>query len=128
MLDPERDGVEQITEALADHEGLDAVHIVSHGADGVLELGSGTLSAANLDAHARDVARWGDALALDGDLLLYGCDVARSDAGQTLVESLGKLTGADVAASNDPTGSALLGGDWVLESHVGGIWWRQRCD
>lgn len=34
---------------------------------------------------------------------------------------MGQLTGADVAASEDPTGSAALGGDWVLEQQVGQI-------
>ena len=31
------------------------------------------------------------------------------------------LTGADVAASDDLTGSAARGGDWLLEQHTGQI-------
>lgn len=31
------------------------------------------------------------------------------------------MTGADVAASTDLTGSALLGGDWTLEASAGSI-------
>ena len=34
---------------------------------------------------------------------------------------LGELTGADIAASNDLTGSAELGGDWELEVATGNI-------
>ncbi|MEE8311753.1 MAG: DUF4347 domain-containing protein, partial [Candidatus Binatia bacterium] len=121
QLDAERDGVTQIAEILAGYDDLDAVHIVSHGSDGAVQLGSGWLTAETLDAHASTVAGWGDALSLDGDLLFYGCDLAASDEGQALVATLADLTGADVAASTDDTGHALLGGDWDLEHEAGQI-------
>ena len=35
-----RDGLEQMAEVLVRHDGLDAVHIVRHGAPGRLELGT----------------------------------------------------------------------------------------
>ena len=38
VLDAHRDGIEQISEALQSHNKLDAVHIVSHGDDGQLQL------------------------------------------------------------------------------------------
>ena len=38
-----------------------------------------------------------------------------------LVDSIAALTGADVAASDDLTGSALLGGDWDLEYRAGDV-------
>jgi hypothetical protein len=38
-----------------------------------------------------------------------------------LVDSLADLTGADVAASDDLTGSAELGGDWELEYQTGEV-------
>ena len=41
--------------------------------------------------------------------------------GTEFVETLGALTGADVAASDDLTGSAFLGGDWDLEVVTGEI-------
>ena len=53
--------------------------------------------------------------------MIYGCDVAQTDAGRALIDSLARLTGADVAASTDLTGSALLGGDWDLEYANGDI-------
>ena len=66
LLDPDRDGVAQISEILADHENLDALHIVSHGSSGAVQLGSTWLDADNLDANASDIAGWSDALDLDG--------------------------------------------------------------
>jgi hypothetical protein len=121
LLDPGRDGVEQITETLARSQDLDAVHIVSHGSEGAVQLGSVSLSAGTLAAHADLMASWGNALASDADILFYGCDLAGGESGAAFVDSLAQLTGADVAASVDLTGSALLGGDWDLEYHSGAI-------
>ena len=121
VLDGKRDGIEQISEVLAGYTGLDAVHIISHGSDGQVQLGSGALDAAALAANSQSVNDWGNALSLDADLLLYGCNLAASEAGQSLVTTLAGLTGADVAASDDLTGSVALGGDWDLEYQSGSI-------
>jgi Tfp pilus assembly protein FimT len=121
LLDAGRDGVQQISDALADYQDLDAVHFVSHGMDGAFKLGNTWLRTGNLDRYASAIAGWRDALSGQADLLLYGCDVASTADGSALIETLSALTGADVAASTDPTGSALEGGDWVLEVHTGEI-------
>jgi len=120
-LDPDRDGVRQLTEILERHRGLDAVHVVTHGAEGRLQLGGSDLDGARLAAQAESITRWGGALAEGGDLLLYGCDVAAGAGGRTLVDALAQLTGADVAASTDPTGHAARGGDWELEYAAGTV-------
>ncbi|MCP9780196.1 MULTISPECIES: DUF4347 domain-containing protein [Cyanobium] len=121
VLDGARDGVEQINELLAGYSTLDALHIVSHGSEGSLQLGSTQLNSANLARYATDLQQWGTALASGGDLMVYGCDLAAGPAGQSFLQQLSALTGADVAASDDPTGSALLGGDWDLERTTGAI-------
>ena len=119
LLDPDRDGVQQISEALAACSDVDAVHILSHGQPGALQLGSTTLDFDSLLANATKIRAWGDAFAEQADLLIYGCDVAGSAQGRSLLEALARLTGADVAASEDPTGSQDLGGDWDLEFELG---------
>ena len=43
MLDAGKDGIRQITETLAGRTDISAVHIVSHGADGAVQLGKGSL-------------------------------------------------------------------------------------
>ncbi len=53
--------------------------------------------------------------------MLYGCDVAADATGQSFVQQLAALTGADVAASTDLTGSSALGGIWSLEFATGSI-------
>lgn len=121
LLDRDRDGVQQISEVLGEYSDLDAIHIVSHGSEGTVNLGSTWLSADNLNGYAGSIAAWGNSLSTDADVLFYGCELAGNAEGETLVETLAALTGADVAASSDDTGNAALGGDWDLEYSVGQI-------
>ncbi|MCK4501768.1 MAG: DUF4347 domain-containing protein, partial [Desulfuromonadales bacterium] len=117
-LDAERDGVSQISEILANHSEISALHILSHGANAQLTLGSTTLTADNLTNNSTQLDIWGAALAEDGDILLYGCNVAAGEAGIDFVQTLSTLTAADVAASDDVTGAS---GDWQLEYQTGEI-------
>ena len=73
ILDATRDGIDQITDILATRSGVSAVHLVSHGDEGVVNLGNTQLSLDSLDAVAGDLAGWQDAFTSDGDLLIYGC-------------------------------------------------------
>jgi hypothetical protein len=58
-------------------------------------------------------------MAENGDILLYGCDVGSGERGQSFIDALASATGADVAASDDATGSEELDGDWSLEVQSG---------
>ncbi|TAK34684.1 MAG: DUF4347 domain-containing protein, partial [Lysobacteraceae bacterium] len=106
---------------LASHSDLDAVHVFSHGQAGALQLGSAMLDGATLSERAGEIVQWSQAFSSDGDLLLYGCDLAANAEGRQLISDLSLLTGADVAASEDRTGASALGGDWVLEQRVGQV-------
>src|SRR5512144_2299029 len=44
LLDASKDGIQQITDILAARKDLSAVHLISHGADGQVQLGSTTLN------------------------------------------------------------------------------------
>ncbi|WP_020680160.1 DUF4347 domain-containing protein [Marinobacterium rhizophilum] len=120
VLDAERDGVEQISSLLDYFENVAAIHLLSHGSAGALFLGSSKLSTQQLKNSQQQLKRWGSALSEDGDILLYGCDVAEGELGLEFVETLASLTGADVAASTDDTGN-LPGADWDLERTVGQV-------
>ena len=121
IIDSTRDGISQISEALAGRSGLSAIHIVSHGDDGTAQLGNSLLSAATIDGFAAQIAGWGDALSVDADILFYGCNLAATADGENLVEQLADLTGADIAASSDITGAAAQDGNWDLEYASGSI-------
>ncbi|MEP5763348.1 MAG: DUF4347 domain-containing protein, partial [Halieaceae bacterium] len=119
LLDNERDGITQITEALEERQDVDALHLVSHGDAGHLNLGNSELSAYNLGDHQYQLQSWNQFLDTDADVLIYGCNLAASEDGQLLIEQLAFLTRADIAASDDLTGSAELGGDYDLEHQTG---------
>ncbi|MGO4527213.1 Ig-like domain-containing protein [Microvirga sp. 2MCAF35] len=114
LLDSTQDGLHQIAQALVGRSGIDALHIISHGEAGAAHLGSLILGSANLDAYRDDLQGIRQGMSADGDILLYGCNIG-ADSGVDFVQQLAIATGADVAASNDLTGSAALGGDWNLE-------------
>ena len=119
VLDHTKDGLQQMIAALQGRE-VDAIHLVTHGANGQVDLGSTRLSVTNVDAMAGQLAQLGQSLSADGDLLLYGCDVGAGAGGSGFLDSLARHTGADVAASLDTTGSAGFG-NWTLEAHSGSI-------
>ncbi len=120
-ISADSDGLALISQTLAGRQDIAAIHLITHGSAGQVQLGSSQLDAAALLARADEVAAWADALSADADLLIYGCDVAGDEAGLQLVRDLAALTGADVAASTDLTGAAALGGNWTLETSTGGI-------
>ncbi|MEO0496853.1 MAG: tandem-95 repeat protein, partial [Pseudomonadota bacterium] len=111
VLDSSKDGVQQIADILSTRENVGAVHIISHGSEGELELGNDVLTEASMSGlHADALDTIADALHEDGDILVYGCNF-----GSAAATTLSKITGADVAASSDLTGSSARGGDWDLE-------------
>ena len=115
-LDLQQDVISQISKALANRTGLETLRIISHGGDGTLNFGSQVVNQDALSGRGEEIATWAKAMAPGADLLLYGCSVAQSDVGQDFVNTLSRLTGADVAASNNPTGA---GGDTTLEYDAG---------
>lgn len=119
LIDNRSDGVAQLAAALHGRTDISALQIVSHGASGQITLGDSVITADNIAEHAAQWAAIGASLTADGDILLYGCDVAgQSDA---LLVRMSALTGADVAASADATGAAVKGGNWTLERSVGQV-------
>ena len=124
VTDPSRDGLTQVGELLAvrgAQEGLAALHLVGHGTAGQFSFGGDAIDAGTLARHEAALRVWGQALAENGDLLLYGCDTGAGSQGEALLEALQALTGADVAASTDATGGSAAGADWDLEATRGAI-------
>jgi hypothetical protein len=121
VLDPSQDGVEQITQTLAGRNEVKSIHILSHGGPGTIQLGSTHLSWKTLSDYAAQIQSWAKAFTVKTDILLYGCEVAAGKLGRSFVQQLSRLTGVDIAASTNLTGSAALGGDWELEFATGHI-------
>ncbi len=118
LIDSQKDGLSQVLDALAGQRDIDAIHILGHGASGMVQLGTTILTNADLGQYQSQLAELGSHLTTNGDLLLYGCNVAAGEQGVPFVNQLARLTGADVAASTDITGKD---GNWNLEYSTGPI-------
>jgi VCBS repeat-containing protein len=119
LLDTNRDGTQQIAEYLEGRGTYDSVHVISHGSTGQIILGNETLNVSSLNENSVQLKALAAHLTRDADILIYGCDVAAGANGSILLTQLAALTGADLAASIDATGSASKGGNWVLEQQTG---------
>src|SRR3569623_1856863 len=123
LIDAGHSGLTELSEWAETHSCYDAIYILSHGSQGQVHLGTDTLTRTDLSSATvrLELSTIGHALSSDGDLLLYGCDVAVGSDGQRFIEELGAATGADVAASTEATGAADKGGNWILERQQGQI-------
>ncbi|WP_072622563.1 DUF4347 domain-containing protein [Spirulina major] len=125
IIDRDENGIEVITAELADIAAdggkLDAVSITAEGNEGNFWLGNAWITDESVEDYSAQLVAWREALTDSADLLLYSCFTALGATGDALMTSLASLTGADVAASTNATGSANYGGDWVLESSTGNI-------
>ncbi|MEI8396708.1 MAG: DUF4347 domain-containing protein, partial [Rhodospirillaceae bacterium] len=123
LIDGTQSGLAQMAAWASTHSGYDAIHVLSHGAEASLTLGTDTLTDGSLSAPVvrAELTEIGSALNAGGEILLYGCDVAKGNDGQQFINDVAADTGAVVAASTDLTGSAALGGNWFLEDSTGAI-------
>jgi hypothetical protein len=121
LLRSGEDAIAQITQTLMGRSGIESLQLVSHGRSGALQLGETWLDSQSLSGYVGALKSWGAALSASADILLYGCNLAQGLAGRGFANLLAQATGADVAASDDLTGSAALGGDWDLEYATGAI-------
>lgn len=121
-IDSSQGGIDQVTDILAaSEEPVDALHIVSHGSDNQIYLGADRITSERLEEQQQSLSNWSQYMSETADILVYGCDVAETQDGQNLLQELSEITGADVAASTDDTGTTEQGGDWKLEYASGEI-------
>ncbi|MER8570286.1 DUF4347 domain-containing protein [Mesorhizobium sp. M0924] len=114
LLDAERPAARQMALALEGRGGLDAVHVIAHGAPGRVSFAAGDWSAGTLDDDEVDLATIGLALGASGELLLWSCNAGAGAAGTDFIDALSRTAGTPVAAANDMVGSPALGGRWEL--------------
>ena len=121
LLDPTKDGFAQMATYLKGHTGLDAIQLISHGAEGELQAGSAWLNNGDLSTYAAELHEIGNALKPSGDFLIYGCNVGKGLDGHQLTEAISILTHANVAAADHAVGAAAQGGSWVLDTGFGKV-------
>ncbi len=115
ILQPNQNGIDQISKSLGECLDVGTVHIISHGTKGTLYLGNSILNSENIHQYVDSIQQWGKYLSADGEILIYGCEVANGKEGRKFVRQLHQLTGANIAASETLTGNVSRGGNWNLE-------------
>ncbi|NEO83859.1 MAG: CHAT domain-containing protein [Spirulina sp. SIO3F2] len=125
IIEREENGISVISDQLAvisESVGqLESVAIIAEGNAGNFWLGNQWIRNENIADYAAQLQSWGEALTANADILLYSCFTALGATGEALVQGIADLTGADVAASVDATGSANYDANWELETSTGGI-------
>ena len=107
-LDKTLNGIDEITETLEGVTNIDAIHIISHGDGESIQLGTEKLTAENFEQYSNAINAWSETFTSEGDLLIYGCDLASTDEGKSLLSDLAASCDCDVAASDDTTGHESL--------------------
>jgi hypothetical protein len=121
FIDGQKNPLESILQALETHAPVQELHIFSEGKSGQLQFAAMQVNEASLEKHADLLGKWQSHFSYGGDILLYGCEVAKGTSGINFVGTLAVFTGLDVAASDNHTGSSRKGGDWFLEVRSGRI-------
>ena len=116
LIQSNEDGFKKIDSVLKDNCDVSSLHIIGHGSAGKILFGNATLSNDTIQSYNQTLRSIGQCLTEDGDILFYGCNVASTDGGKTLISKISEVTKADIAASDDVTGK---GGDWDLEKKIG---------
>ncbi len=116
LIDTQENGFEKIQDVLSNQTDVDAIHIVGHANVGQVVLGNSVLNTETINSFKSNLESIGESLTKDGDILFYGCNLAKGEQGKLFVQQIGNITQADIAASDDITGE---GGDWLLEVEKG---------
>ncbi|GAB1393615.1 hypothetical protein MASR1M60_17790 [Rhodocyclaceae bacterium] len=116
VLDPLQDGLRQIAATLAEKTDIAALHLITHGAPGKLFFGNVTIGRGNLADYTDTLDSIAAAFAENGELLIYGCEVAAGQEGRRFIDALSDMTGLKVAAATHKVGSEKLGGRWELDA------------
>jgi len=120
-IKPGQSGVSQLRGILSQYHELDAMHVFTHANDGVIKLGNSNVTQESLTTEISTLASIDNAMKDGADLYFYGCDLAKTEQGEELLELISNTANVDVAASNNKTGHSDLGGDWDLEIVKGDI-------
>ena len=92
---------------------IDNLAIIGHGAENAMRVGTDRIDFSNVGHFSSELSSLGQALSDQAQIQLFTCSLAKDASGKAFVDSIAKLTGADVYASDDNTGGDK--GDWTLE-------------
>ncbi len=121
LLKKEDIALDTILTELKKLRSVESLNIISHGSSGQLHFSDKTISKESLESNKEKWQELGTYLEKDGDINLFGCNIASGQTGKKFIKTLADITNADIGASINPTGDKKEGGDWELELAIGDI-------
>jgi len=126
VLDRDRDGIEQTSQAILDLGcNMTSLHLVAHGSPGCLHLGNTELSLQTIESYSLHLTSWflpfwfyAAQDSVIPTLYLYSCCAMSGEVGAELMHHLHDLTGARVAASTVPLGAVDQVNNWELNAVI----------
>ena len=98
LINSEQDGLVQIAARLQGQADINAIHIISHGADGTLSLGDGVITRTSLNMQRERLESIGNSLSDSGEILIYGCNVAKTLEGRQFIDTISQCANTRIAA------------------------------
>lgn len=111
-------GVSLLNEIIQKYSNIDSLHIISHGTPGKINLGNSILGSEELNNYSffSDIK---NNFVSNGEILLYGCNVAAYQEGNEFINKLAEKTGLIITASTNVVGHHNLRGSWKLDFSTG---------
>jgi hypothetical protein len=109
VFDAQKDNLASVVSKLDDlvqstgHK-INDIALIGHGDEGVLRIGTDRIDTSNVESFRAAFEELGKDLAEGAQIQLYACSLAGNAAGQSLLQSIGTFTRADVFGSVDKTG------------------------
>ena len=121
LIQSNEDGFKKIDKVLKNDADISSLHIIGHGSAGKILFGNAALSNDTIKSYNHTLRSIGQSLTEDGDILFYGCNVASTEGGKTLISKISEITKADIAASDQIGVLKLLNGviSEIVEVHTG---------
>jgi len=122
VVDISEGGLTTLSEAVKGVKGeFASIQFFTHATNDTLLLGEASINEYNVKDFKATFKEIGKSLTDSGDLVFYGCNLAATDSGKSMLNAIAKYSKADVAASTDLTGASKYGANYNLEFKVGRI-------
>lgn len=115
LLSPVRDGMAAILQMLAALPPRRRLHLITPAYGEGLWLGNAALRYDTLPHYAETLCQWRSRLAPRAEIWIYNGEMARTEAGQLLIDVLHHLTGAAIAACTAFPNAGFAAGRWEFD-------------
>lgn len=111
-------GIDIMINTVKKYNNINSLHILSHGFSGIAILGNSKLTEESISDYSY-LNEIHTHFAQNGEILMYGCNLAAYDKGYNFINKLADVTKLTVTASMNIVGHKSLRGSWDLNYSTG---------